>query len=82
MVDFDLSPASGVTSILSSLPQFFTSMAGASTAASKSDITDRSGENSVHQAFVKYVQDIIGKMDIEKLEGARGYFTPVRNSNI
>jgi len=77
-----LSPSAKGSSTASSLSQYSTSMATASTAASKSDITDRSDENSVYQAFVKYITDKIDKMDIEHLEGALGYYTPIRNSII
>ena len=77
-----LSPKAKSSSIGSSLAKYSTSMATGSTAASKSDITDRTDENSVYQAFVKYIQDKIDKMDIEELEGALDYYTPKQNSII
>ena len=76
-----LSPKAKSSSISSSLAKYSTSMATASTAASKSDITDRTDENSVYQEFVKYIKDKINKMDREELEGALDYFTPIKKIN-
>jgi hypothetical protein len=77
-----LSPKAKSSSIASSFAKYSTSMATGSTAASKSDIADRTDENSVYQEFVKYIQDKIDKMDSEELDGARDYFTPKQNSII